>query len=329
MTEDGDNRTPSTFEIDNCRRIVLSAIEKYKPKIIILLGGVAVYSIIGHRWKKELGTISKWRGWTIPDQDFKAWICPVYHPSFVERSKQNKYGEPIENPVEEVIWKQDLQNAFACLKKEFPIHQEPEIEIIEDLTELEYWKLGQTKVHITPRRIVFDYETTGLKPHAPGHRIVCASIAASENHAYVFMMPETRKERKPFIDLLTDELIEKIAQNMKFEHSWSKKKLRVEVKGWKLDTMLVTHCLDNRPGVTGLKFQIYVQFGIVDYDSEIAPYLQAIDPTNANSLNRIDELLALPGGKEKLLKYCGYDSVYEFRLAKLQEKIIENAELPF
>ena len=101
--EKGDNRTPTNSEIDNCRRFVLRTIEKYKPKLIVLFGGVAVQSLIGYRWKNNLGSISKWRGWTIPDQDFQCWICPVFHPSYILRS---------EGGVEEVVWKNDLKQAI-------------------------------------------------------------------------------------------------------------------------------------------------------------------------------------------------------------------------
>ena len=100
IDEDGNNRLPVNYEIECCRKTTLKIIEEYKPKLIILLGNSALYSLIGHRWKKDFGGISKWRGWQIPDQDFSAWICPTFHPSFIERSE--------DNGVLEVIWKEDL-----------------------------------------------------------------------------------------------------------------------------------------------------------------------------------------------------------------------------
>ena len=70
------------------KKLALKIIEKYKPKVIILLGGSSLLSMIGYRWKKDLGGITKWRGWTIPDRDFKAWICPTFHPSYVDRKQE-------------------------------------------------------------------------------------------------------------------------------------------------------------------------------------------------------------------------------------------------
>jgi len=80
--------------------------------------------------------------------------------------------------------------------------------------------------------------------------------------------------------------------------------------------------MDNRPGITGLKFQTYVNFGIVDYASEIEPYLHASDDSNGNAINRIQELCNKPFGEAKLLKYCALDAIYEYRLAMLQQSEI-------
>ncbi len=311
----GNNRTPTNEEIITCRRRVLRVIEEYKPKVIILLGFSAIFSVIGERWKKEIGTITKWRGWMIPDQDFGAYICPTFHPSYVERANEK-------TEVEELIWKQDLQQAFNLIEAPFPKYKEPEIEVIEDLSILEYTKIGSIKARNTLSLIAFDYETTGLKPHSKGHEIICCSVADSPDHVYVFMMPKTRKECEPFINILANPNIKKIASNMKFEHSWSQHVLNQTVEGWEWDTMIMSHILDNRRSITGLKFQTYINFGIVDYASEIAPYLEG-DKNNANSFNHIKELLEISEGKAKLLKYCALDSIFEYRLMLKQQTLIQ------
>jgi hypothetical protein len=116
---------------------------------------------------------------------------------------------------------------------------------------------------------------------------------------------------------------------MKYEHAWSLIKLKTQVENWDWDTMLMAHILDNRPGITGLKFQTYINFGVIDYSNEIAPYLSGLDEKNGNSLNRIEELIKTESGKEKLMKYCALDSIFEYRLAALQKNIITNLDLPF
>lgn len=317
-SDTGANRTPSKNEIENCRRIVLRAINYYKPKLIILLGNIALESIIGYRWKKDLGGITKWRGWQIPDQDFQAWICPTFHPSYVMRE---------DKPEVDVVWHDDLIEAFKKLRETFPVNIEPEIEIIEDLSILD--KASFKSETMAMDQSAPDFETTGLKPHGAGQRIVSCAIANNPNHAYAFLIPKTRAEREPIIRYLTNDKIVKLGANIKFEENWSVVRLKTNVARWGWDTVIAAHLLDNRTGVTSVKFQVYVNFGIIDYASEVAPYLEGVDPKNSNSLNRILELIEMPGGKELLLKYNGYDAIYEYRLAELQRSKIINLSLPF
>lgn len=295
-----------------CAKHLNAVIKKYNPSIIISLGMVPLSMLLQGRWKKDLGTINKWRGWQIPDQDLQAFVCPVLSLDTVKWAK----GEEVET-----VFLQDLQKIAALVGKKFPKNKPAKIDIIEDLRVLN---------SINPGSIVaIDYETTGLKPHGPDHRIVCAAVADTPDHAYVFFMPETKKQRAPFVKLLANPTIQKTAQNMKFEHAWSTVRLRQPVKGWAWDTMIGTHLLDNRPDITGLKFQTYVQFGVVDYDSDIAPYLKSDNEKNGNALNRIYEVFDKPGGAEKLLTYCAYDTIYEYRLMMLQTDLINYPFLPF
>lgn len=302
-----ENRSLSPIEVKCCRDVkVLPAIEEYQPKVILLLGTASLNSLLGFRWSaSKLGGIGKWTGWAIPDQDYKAWICPVFHPSFVERADSREIT---------TIWKRDLSNAVACLKKSFPLHKEPNIRFIKDLEELR-----EIKTDIA----AFDYETTGKKPQATGHRIVSASIAYTPDDVVAFLMPQKKSERSPFIEFLQSD-IRKIASNIKFEDTWSNVRLGTPVKNWYHDTMLWAHILDNRPGVTGLKFQAYVHFGVMSFEEDERPYLKTSPAASSNVHNRILDLLKEYNGVEQLLKYNALDSIYEYRLAMLQlEKVNE------
>jgi uracil-DNA glycosylase len=305
MDKKGNNKTPTNHEIACCRQKVIQTIKEYKPHLIIVLGNIPVESILGHRWKKDLGGITKWRGWTIPDRDFKAWVCPTFHPSYIMRMNSQEV---------DTIWKQDLEQAFSMLKEPFPNFPDErnQVEIIDSPMFLDPFT----------DLVAIDYETTGLKPHAAGHRIVCASVAYNEKHVQVFMMPSKRSERHRFIDLLKARDTGKMAHNMKFEEVWSSVRLKQSVNNWQWDSMLAAHILDNRPGITGLKFQAYINFGIVDYDSFVSSYLKSKDSKDGNGINRIVELINQPGGKEELMLYCGLDSLLEYKLAIKQMKEI-------
>jgi uracil-DNA glycosylase family 4 len=290
--------------VDCCRRAVMKAVKQYKPHIVVLFGQTPLESVIKGRFKKDLGAITKWQGYCIPDQDLRCFILPTFAASFIEDSK---------NKVLPTIWKRDFEKVKETLSIPFPVQKEPTIHYLEeeDIPILDTIKTGVVSI---------DYETTGLKPHAPGHRIVCASVAVDSDTAYVFMMPDTKKGRRPFTDLLQRESVLKTAQNMKFEDTWTNVRLRVPVRGWVYDSMLAAHIIDNREGTKGLKFQAYARLGVVDYSSEISPYLRAKEERDANCINQIDTLLEKPGGARQLMKYCALDTIYERRLGELTRK---------
>lgn len=301
----GNNREPTPEEIISCRPRVLKIIAERRPRVIVALGNVAINCLLGHRWRKDLGGITKWRGWTIPDRDFNAWLCPVWHPSFVERS---------DGKETETIWRQDLKRAVSMWDQPLPkwTDEKSQVEIIDSPDQLNPF----------PELVSFDFETTGLKPHGPGHQIVCAAVAYDEQSVQVFMMPRTRRKQQRFLELLKSPDVGKMAHNMKFEETWSRVRLRQPVQNWTWDSMQAAHVLDNRQGITGLKFQAYVHFGIVDYDSEVEPYLRGSDPKNANSMNKILDLASSEQGRQKLLTYCGLDALYEYKLAMTQMGVI-------
>ena len=300
-----DDEPPSPHEIACCRKRVYQVVQKYKPKVIIVLGEAALKSVVGGLRSGGLGGLIKWRGFQIPDRQLKAWICPTFNLDFVDNSK---------GTLVKTIWKQDFYAALDLLEKEFPKWEDETkyIEIIDDLSILDNQGYN----------VSFDFETTGLKPHKKGHRIVCVSVAVSETKAYAFLIPDTRKALWPFLNLLQNPHIGKIAANMKFEDTWSLVRLKCRVTNWIWDTMQAAHILDNRPKICGLKFQTYVNFGVADYSAAIKPFLES-GSKDGNAFNRILEFMDKPNGMEDALIYCGLDSIYEYKLAKIQmDKII-------
>lgn len=305
-----------TAQIEHCRAYVWEEIEHFKPKVILLLGDNALNSFLNHRWHKDLGDVKRWRGFTIPDQDANAWVVTTYHPAYLElmQEKQNAL---------DVLFENDIKKALSCLDKKLPQKQEllDNVEILDQdqainwlrdyyLSCAEYYKETGRKKYFD-----FDYETTGLKPHKEGHYIYCCAIAYSDNKAVSFMVKDNSIIKDRLRTLLQDERIEKEAANMKFEYAWSKVHLNCNVKGLVWDTMQMAHVLDNRVGVTGLKFQAYVDFGILDYDSHITQYWKSDETKSGNAINRIH--LANP--KEMLL-YCGMDALIERKEGVLQRK---------
>lgn len=301
------NRTPTKLEILTCRRRVLKEINKYKPKLIILLGKPALESIIGNRWKKSLGKIGTWRGWGIPEQYYKAWVLSTYHPSFVEREKYN-------NPVVELIFTEDLEKALKLSKKSFPEPLPIEDGVTPITSDIEAIRCLKDILDRRPEIISFDFETTGLKPHKKDHKIVSCSISLNSKSAYSFMINNNKIIKELLKKILIDSKIKKVGANIKFEHNWAREKLGIEIDGWEHDVCLYQHLIDNRPGVCSVKFITYIYNGFSDYDSHINPFLKG-DKKDANSFNKIQEIPI-----RELLLYNGIDSKMEFSIYEKQIK---------
>jgi len=297
------DRVPTGVEVDHCRSVLVwKALQKYQPKLILVLGNFAIDSVITHRMGKA--GLERYRGWTIPDQELKAWVCPLFDPGYVY------YKEKATDIM--TIWEQDIERALSVLHAVFPRYPKPQIEITKDLGFLKSLK-GLT---------AFDYETTGLKPQGRKHEIVCVSVAPREDLVYVFEAPNSARDWLPWRKWLNS-TTPKMAHNLKYEDTWSREILKVPVRGWEWDSMLATHVLDNRPGISSLKFQTYVNFGIVDYSDDVSPYLRSSDEgEGGNAINRVKELMRSTKGRQSLLEYCALDSAYEYRLAKKQMEIL-------
>lgn len=304
---------PSGVHVDHCRSVVVwKAIKEYQPKLILLFGPSALNSVIGYQWGKGVD-MKSWRGHCIPDQILKSWICPTFDPEFLRRMDEPRdYME---------IWERDIQRGLDKIENSFPRFSKPDIEIVKDPSFLK----DKCK-----NLAAFDYETTGLKPHAKGHRIACVSIADNENHAWVFPSPKSKKHWYPFRRWLADPSIPKMAHNLKFEDIWSKEILKVRVRGWEWDSMLAAHVLDNRTHIASLKMQTYINFGIQDYSTEITPYLKSAGGDGSgNDKNRVLDLMRTKSGRDQLMRYCALDSVYQYRLALRQMDQLDWDFLPF
>lgn len=297
-------------ELSCCRvQMVLPILEKYKPKLALLFGPEAVSSICYYDSDRVSLSLSTMRGWQIPDQKYKMWICPMFDPHFV-REKEHR-------PEVLTIWRNDLKNAINTLEKSFPNYSDFKkyITILPDDTAVE-----NVLERIVRREegdlVAFDYETTGINPQAAGHKIVAISVC-TERGAYAFATSFSERAKKLWARFLRSPNIKKISHNLKFEDTWSLETLGVEVRGWHWDSMLAAHILDNRVGITRLKIQTYLNFGIIGYDNEISNWLKSENNRDSNAFNKIEEGIQKLG-INPFLTYCAADSLFCYWLAKKQ-----------
>lgn len=294
--------------IDFCRPYVTRDIERLKPKVILLLGKAAVRSVLGALGRSDEDTkaVGKWVGWRIPDQKWNAWLCPTYHPSHVLRSLEEKSG-----PGRVVAAEFARHVKAAVAKTARPWKEVPdwksEVRVIYDPEEAADAVDGFRR---SGRAVSWDIESNCLKPDSVEAEIVSCAISDGE-HTVSF--PWHGRAVQATKTLLVDPNVPKVGFNIKFESRWVWAKLGVWVKGWVHDGMLAAHCLDTRPGITGLKMQSFVRLGQPDYSSHIEPYLRGEGGNGRNKIRECDltALLTYGGLDAKLEMLVAYDQLRE------------------
>lgn len=301
-----NNKTPTENQITCCRPNLLRTIKVLKPHTVILLGMSAVKSLMPVLWKDDVGNaLGKWVGWNIPSQKLNIWVCPTYHPSYLLRTKNDLLRD---------FMKRHLKRAFQHEKR--PWEKIPdytkEIEVINRPSK------AATAIRDMIRNwscVVPDFETNCLKPEEEGSEIICCSFSQIGKRTIAF--PWSGEAIDASVELLRSN-IQKVGANIKFEDRWTRRKLGFGIRGWYWDTMIASHVLDNRAGITSVKFQSFVRLGLEGYDAHIKPYLKT---KGKERINRIKELPI-----NDLLLYNGMDSYVEWLIFQSQRKEMKRME---
>lgn len=295
-----NNKTPDPRKVAACRPNLLKTVSDLNPEVIIPIGSAAVQSLIGGTWKEGVGTLARWVGWQIPSTSPNAWICPTYHPSWLQREH---------DATLDMFFYRHLK--AACSLSGHPWKTIPDyksqVEVILDPAQAA--RILRKMVEKGGLAAV-DYECTALKPEYDGAEIVCCSVCfeGRKTIAYPWHGEAVLATR----ELLVSPRIFKIASNLKYEDRWSRRDSGHRVRNWVWDTMLAAHVLDNRAGgICGLKFQAYVTLGAESYDEHIKEFLKSI---KGSKTNRVREEIDI----YQLLTYCGTDTLLEYLLAVIQ-----------
>ena len=248
--------------------------------------------------------MKRWAGFHIPSIELNAWICPTYHPSHVMRENKEHLRE---------ITSEHLRAAYQR-EGSRPFHKIPdflsEVRVILDPGEA----AEIIRSHKDDTEAAFDLETNMIKPEGEGSEIVsCAISWQSETIAFPWI-GEAIKATREFIRCPTW----KIAANMKYEDRWIRHHLKTRVRNWHWDTMIAAHHIDNRPWITGLKFQAFVNFGATNYAQHVEQYFQSDSPMTPNRVREVKT--------EDLLLYNGCDALFTLMLAGRQMLQIKDRE---
>jgi len=310
------NRTPNFTEISACRQRLVSLITKLKPVSIILLGETGFDSLIEPRLSGRITGLafSAFVGEHIPDQEYKTWLTPIWSvASMMERRSYDDGNESKPRYERDVafygMWKDHLYEAFNLQPVMLADYKDQCIITQDEATAIKWIEQAMSW-----KRMAFDYETTGRKPHREGQKIWSVSI--SDGYAsYSFPFFTSDKFKAAWKALMLSD-VKKIAQNLSYEMLWTYVQCGYWVANWDWDTMLAQHCLSNQKP-TGLKFMVYTEFGHSGYDDEVDEYLKATAAEEKlHGANAINQIHRAP--MEPLLTYGALDSLYTFKLADRQ-----------
>lgn len=295
--------TPTDKQVQWCRPNVFNAINEYKPDVIILLGGVAVKSVIGQLWEGNINTISTWVGMQIPSQELNCWLAPTFHPSYLLRQQ---------DPVLDLHFAKHLQAALTLEGKPWPKGPPNFAQRVSVLINpVEAAAAIRKLMRQNPPLAAIDLECNGLKPDSDKISIYSCSISDGKTTLSYPWQGDAITATK---ELISSD-IPLTGWNIKYEQRMFMRAFGHGVKNWKWDGMLAAHIADNRPDVTSLKFQAFVKLGMPSYDQHIKPYFQS---KGSNLPNRIKEL-----DLHQLLTYGAIDAILEYKLAKMQMKELE------
>lgn len=202
------NKTPTLGQIKACRPNLVKTLNEFQPHVIIALGEVAVQSLIDHKFSKKVEGMQKWAGHIIPDREYNAWICPTFHPSYVQRETTPE--------IVEKYFKDHLRHAVKMLDVPLPEYSKDEtqhVEILKHEKETVSWLMDLMKKESV--LTAFDYETTGLKPQKKEQAIRTCSISLGPYHAVAFPIFDSDRFLSVFRSYLSSPKMKKIAANMK------------------------------------------------------------------------------------------------------------------
>ena len=295
--------------IESCRPSLLRTIDEKKPKVIVLLGAAPARSLLQAEREASVGSHDRWVGFSIPSAQHGAWLCPTF--SMKEILKSN------EDPAMLKLFHQHLRNAYKLVGKEPRAYTMAELTAkIERITSpLAMRKRMRDLAKHKSGILAFDYEATCLKPDGsdPRRKLISVSFCLDGEDTFAGLIDLSNVKTARALSLvLRQEKLLKVASNMKFEERWTRAKLGHGVAGWHWDTMLAAHTLDNRKGVTSVKFQAYRYFGLPDYDKFVDEYKRPKGETDFNTLEDMDSV--------DLLNYNGLDSLLEFMVMQKQRK---------
>ena len=290
-----------------CRPNLLEEIERTQPEIIIPCGKIALEAVLGPIWKEDAGSIRQWAGWQIPGRRWNAWICPTFSPKSCTKHK--------DAPAHKLAFDTHIRHAVGIEGRPFKQTADKKSDNWRVLRLFDDEAVEARVENILNQGVIsLDYETDRLKPDNKAAKIVSVGFGWKNLDGKVVAaawLLDTPRKIEACKRVLFSQ-IPKIGANTKFENRWSLAKFGNLVQNWVWDTQTVAHALDNRQGVTSVKFQAFVRLGVEPYNEHISHHFDVKGGNKQNAIRKIPV--------DDLLLYNGLDCVYEYQIAMKQAK---------
>jgi len=266
-----ENRPPTHKEITDYVPFLIKEMQDVQPKLIILLGAVALKVFSGK------SGITRARGLITTDQVLGCKLLPTYHPSYILHS----IGDSKVRFKEQLI--KDLSTAKTYVETgSLEVKRTPTHYTLVDSTE--GFEALMCRLFNAPI-VDFDLETTGLNYDT--HEIMCVALSPAEAESYVVPLLVGGKlywgdKHQTVIDRLKgffESDIPKSAHMGSFDVQFLRK-VGIRVKNFACDTLIMHYLLNENAKSHGLKELAleYTDLGL--YDAEIEEWKNKLIVTN-------------------------------------------------
>ena len=304
------NAKSTKKEVIKCNYLLMDEIKELQPEYIWTFGNMALGAVTDKKYSGILD--ASIHGDVIPLQEERAWLTPFFNISVIQAKKKD--------PNFQAVFARDLKKATLFLNKKIllPIYTYTDPKNINFLLDADDVVAQIDQLMFIGGDQAIDFETTGLKPQAEGHKIPTMAIS-TDNYCCAFPVDYQEywddddwfKVTDKIAEYLSCKKVVHVAHNKNFENLWGKTLFKT-TKDINYCTMATQHIIDHRKRTKSLKYQIFRRWGLHSYEKNAKRYISA---DSSNGFNKMDEM-PLP---EQLL-YVGLDAFCTMKLHREQQQ---------
>lgn len=319
-----------------CGEKLRETIKELKPTVIIPLGYRGTASLLS----KKLAITNSWdiyESYTIPDQEFMAWVIPTWSPRdfLYELSNRRKrfdawtkekvkagervskyYQQATDRSISlvdnEVLRSDDFKVKYdrftialesAMTHHNKPVPRDNATDLVEVLFDKKSILEAIYEFH-NSKIVSVDLECNSLKFQRPESDILCIGLGDLRKRNVAFMTDDS-DIINALKELLSSNTTQFVAHNAPYELLAIKSKWDVWMDNIFIDSQLLAHAWDHRGITSGLKTQTYMNFGSTGaYGDKCKPFFKMRDADKGTKYEKSSQTInKLPEALERGLLY--------------------------